>query len=137
MNWKRLLLAALVAYIFLQVSDFVLHGALMSGAYEPLAQIGVFRTETEMMPYLWVMFLTGIVFSFFFTFIFVKGYEGRGIAEGIRYGLYITVFWSFVNAFNSFTIYPIPYSMVWSWIFIGLFQLVVMGILVALIYKPK
>lgn len=137
MNWKRLLLAALVAYLFLQISDFVVHGGIMSKTYEDIGQAGVFRPEADMMRYTWVMFLTTIVFSFFFTFIFVKGYEGKGVAEGIRYGLYITCFWVFVNSFNSFVIYPLPYSLAWIWIFIGLIQMVVMGIIVALVYKRK
>lgn len=137
MNWKRLFLAALAGYIFLQLSDFVFHGTMMSETYEALAQSGVFRSEAEMTQYTWLMLLTGIVFSFFFTFIFARGYEGKGIPEGIRYGVYITLFWVFVNAFNSFAIYPLPYSIAWLWILIGFIQMIIMGIIVSLIYKPK
>ncbi len=137
MNWKRLFLAALAGYIFLQLSDFVFHGSMMSQTYEALAQSGVFRPEAEMIQYTWLMLLTGIVFSFFFTFIFARGYEGKGISEGIRFGLYITLFWVFVNAFNSFAIYPLPYSLAWMWILIGFIQMIIMGIIVSLVYKPK
>lgn len=53
------------------------------------------------------------VFAFFFTFIFAKGYEGKGVIEGIRYGIYNTLFTSSVSSFGQFIIYPIPYAVVW------------------------
>jgi hypothetical protein len=37
-----------------------------------------------MSGYLWVFWVIGIVFSFFFTFVFAKGYEGKGVMEGVR-----------------------------------------------------
>jgi hypothetical protein len=78
-----------------------------------------------------------VVFSFFFTYIFVKGHEGKGILEGVRYGIVIGFFWVFVNSYNAFVIVPIPYGLVWYWIISGFIQTIIAGILVALIYKPK
>jgi hypothetical protein len=83
------------------------------------------------------MFITGAVFSFFFAYIFAKGYEGRGMGEGIRFAIIITFFYYFVVAFDQFVTYPIPYGLTWIWIFTGFIQAVIFGILAALIYKPK
>jgi hypothetical protein len=97
----------------------------------------VFRPEEEMMGKMWVMWVADLVWSFFFVFIFVKGYQNRGIMEGIRYGIYIGLFFSFVYAYGSYTMYPLPYSLILQWFLIGLVQTIILGIVTAVIYKPK
>ncbi len=98
MNWKKLLIAALVVFILLQVTDFIIHGPILGGVYEPLCDGKTFRTEEDMNSYMWVMILMGLIFSFLFTFIFAKGYEGKGVMEGVRYGIIIGFFFVFVNS---------------------------------------
>lgn len=137
MNWKRLWLAALIAFIFLQITDYLIHWVILKGVYGNLATLGVFRNFSGMCGYIWVEIVMTVIFSFFFTYIFVKGYEGKGILEGIRYGIVIGFFWVFVNAYNAFVILPIPYGLVWYWIISGFIQTIIAGILLALIYKPK
>lgn len=137
MNWKRLLWAALAAFVLLQLSDFIIHGIMLEGFYQDLSAQGVFRSEAEMRGYFWVEILMTALFSFLFTFIFVKGYEGKGILEGVRYGIVIGFFWNYVNAYGAFVILPISYSLVWYWIIGGFVQVILAGILVSLIYKPK
>jgi magnesium-transporting ATPase (P-type) len=90
-----------------------------------------------MMSKMWVMWVTDIVWSFFFVFIFVKGYQNKGVMEGLRYGVYIGLFFSFVFAYSSYAMYPLPYSLIFQWFLIGLIQSVVLGIVTAVIYKPK
>ncbi|UCC80020.1 MAG: hypothetical protein JSW64_01300 [Candidatus Zixiibacteriota bacterium] len=137
MNWKRLLLAALVAFIFLQLSDFLVHWVILKCVYEDLMARGIFRSAGVICGYIWVMIIMTALFSFFFTYIFAKGYEGKGILEGVRYGIVIGFFWIFVNAYNVFAVIDIPYGLVWSWILAGFIQTIIAGILLALIYKPK
>ena len=137
MNWKRLLLAALVAFIFLQVTDFLAHWINLNAAYQSLAEQGIFRNSADKWRYLWVELLMTAIFSLIFTYIFVKGYEGKGIAEGIRYGIIIGFFWFYVHAYYSFVSLSIPYGLVWYWIISGFIQTIIAGILVALIYRPK
>jgi ABC-type multidrug transport system permease subunit len=137
MNTGKMLLAALIVFIALIITNFIIHGAIMSEVYSSLAEEGIIRPESEMSRYTWVEIITTLVYAFFFTFIFVKGYENKGILEGIRFGIYITIFYSFVTAFGQFVVYGIPYSITWAWILIGLIQNVILGIIAALIYKPK
>jgi hypothetical protein len=85
---------------------------------------------------MWVQFVTPIFFCFFFIYIFVRGYQGRGIMEGVRYALIIWGFVSIPTTYGQYMIYPLPYSLVWKWLLSDLLVLVVSGILVALIYKP-
>jgi hypothetical protein len=137
MNWKRLLWAALAAFILLQLTDFLIHGIMLEGHYQNLSTQGIFRSEAEMWGYMWVKILMNALFSLLFTYIFIKGYEGKGILEGIRYGIIIGFFWKYINAYSAFVILPISYGLVWYWIISGFVQLILAGILVSLIYKPK
>lgn len=137
MNWKRLLLAALAAFVFLQLTDLIIHGKLLEGFYQGLSAQGVFRSDAARSGYLWVEILMTALFSLFFTYIFVKGYEGKGLLEGIRYGIIIGFFWKYINAYDTFVILPIPYALVWYWIIAGFVQLILAGLLLSLIYKPR
>ena len=41
---------------------------------------------------MWIEWLDGFIVSFLFTYIFTKGYQGRGIMEGLRSGFIIRTF---------------------------------------------
>jgi len=137
MNWKKIFLAALLVFVALALTELIIHAAILKGTYDSLAQENVFRDKSQMMSYTWVMVIIGLVYSFFFAFIFAKGYEGKGLTEGIRYGIYIGFFWVFVSSFNTFSVFRIPYSLIWYWIIFGFIQTILYGIIVALIYRPK
>ena len=137
MNWKKLILAAVLIFGAMIITEFIIHVGILGSCYEPREEKGIFRPESDIMGYIWVKLIIGAVYSFFFMFIFVKGYEGRGLMEGIRYGIYITLFFNFTMAFMQYVLYGIPYSIVWSWIISGLIQNVIFGTIAALIYKPE
>lgn len=122
-----------VVYVILRVTDFIVHGVILASCYGSAG----FRPEAEMNSYLWVFWVTSIVFSFFFTFIFAKGCEGKGVMEGVRYGFYVGMLIWFTGAYAQFVTYSIPYSLVWYWIILGVIQMILCGIAAALIYKPK
>jgi uncharacterized membrane protein YagU involved in acid resistance len=137
MNWKRLWLTALLVFIVLEITNILLHGHILMNVYSSPDAAPAFRPAETANRLMWVFFVTGAVFSFFYAFIFAKGYEGRGLAEGIRYGFYIGLFYNYTVAFNEFVLYPIPYRLAWYWIFGGVVQSIVLGILAALVYRPK
>jgi len=132
-NIKKLILPAIVIFIFFEASDFVIHHVLLGPIYEKL--INVWRPD--MMAKMWIMHLATVVYSFLFVYIFSKGYKGRGLIEGLRYGIVIGFFMYFVNALNSYVIYPLPYSLAIHWFVYGMIQAVLAGIIVALVYRPK
>ena len=137
MNWKKLWLAVLFVYLAYVATNLLIHGLILGDYYMKPDFQSALRPEEEMNKFSWVRFVTMAVFAFFFTFIFAKGYERKGIMEGVRYGIYIAIFTFFVSSFDQFIVYPIPYSAVWYWIIAGLIQSVLMGIIAALVYKSK
>ena len=137
MNWSKLIWAAIVVFVALVITDLIIHLVLLKGMYQNLAAAGIFRPWDSMMCYWWVILITMLAYAFFFTFIFVKGYEGKGMAEALRYAIYITLFICFVFSFIQFVLYEVPYGLAWLWIVLGFVQNLIMAILAALIYKPK
>jgi hypothetical protein len=82
------------------------------------------------------MYVIGVMVALLFTYIFIKGREGKGIAEGVRYGVII---WLFVNVpMGAFlwVFLPISYQIILKALIYGLLEMLVAGILVAAIYKP-
>ncbi len=137
MNWKRFWLTALLVFIGFEITNIVIHGFLMMGIYNSEPVKSAFRPEEMMNRYMWVMHVTGLVYCFFFTFFFVKGYENKGLVEGIRFGFYVGLFYTYVSTFNEFVLFSIPYSLAWYWILEGVVQSILLGLLAAAIYRPK
>ena len=75
--------------------------------------------------------------AFFFSFIFSKGYEGKGIAEGVRYGLYIGIWMSVGMAYATYAMIAIPYSLALQWFVYGVIEYVIYGIALALVFRKK
>ena len=136
MNTKRLLLTALVVFIVLEVLGYLVHGVILASTYQMEDVKVAFRPEAEMMSKMWIMYLTDIIWSFFFAFFFAKGYEGRGIMEGVQFGFYIGLFWSLVFSYQSYAFVPMPYFLSFQWFIYGMIISIILGIAAALVYKP-
>jgi len=137
MNWKKLWLAAFLVFIAYVAMSLLIHSVILGGEYMKPDIQKALRPDAEMSGYFWVRIVIMAVFAFFFTFIFAKGYERKGLMEGIRFGIYVTFFYFLVGTFEMFVIFPLPYRVVWYWIAAGLVQSVIMGVIAALVYKPK
>ena len=137
MNVKRFWIAFVVVYILAQLTDILVHVVILGSTYESEGIKEIFRNMDEMNAKMWIMYVTDLVWVFFFTYIFVKGYENKGLLEGLKYGVYIGLFIPFVFAYQSYVIYPVPYSLAFQWFLYGVIQCIIYGIVVAAIYRPK
>jgi hypothetical protein len=126
--------AVAVLFVALGIMDYVFHGLVMSGAYRATAPL--WRPLEEMNKFRPLMWLVGLVWAFFFVLIFGKGYEGKGLMEGVRFGLYIGVFSGFSMGFGSYSTMPITAGIAFGWFLITIVESIVAGILTVSIYKP-
>jgi quinol-cytochrome oxidoreductase complex cytochrome b subunit len=132
MNWKRLLPAALAVYVAVQAIDFVLNMLFMKSANEQLKSLW----RPDMASKMWLMYVFGALVALLFTYIFVQGREGKGQAEGVRFGLIMWLFITVPMNVAWWVMLPIPHFVLVRWILFGLLEMLVAGILVAAIYKP-
>jgi hypothetical protein len=133
MNTKKFLLASLAVFITLLILEFVIHKLLLVSVYESVQEV----LRPDMKDKMWIMYLTGIIFSLLFVYIFSKGYEGKGIIEGAKYGLIIGLVVHLVGSYNQYVVYPLPYGLVLKWFIYGTIEMIVAGIVLAFVYKPK
>lgn len=133
MNMKKFLLTSLAVFVTYQILEFVIHNIVLSSDYEGLMSVW----RPDMMDKIWIMYVTGAIFSLLFVYIFTKGQEGKGVMEGVKYGFIIGLLVSFVGAFNQYMVYPITYALTWKWTIYGLIELMILGAVTALIYKPE
>jgi len=132
MNIKRFLAGGLAIFVIFQVCDFVIHGLILGDVY--MSMMNVWRPD--MMSLMWIMYVSSFVFSFLMMYVFVKGYEGRGIPEGIRFGILIGILTNGIGAFYQYALYPLPFSLIIQWFVYGLVEFILAGIAAAAIYRP-
>lgn len=133
MNFRYWIRASLAVFVVYMVLDFILHSFILSSYYR--AQPNLWRPE--MMSTMWIMQLSLLVMSFLFVFIFAKGYEGKGLAEGLRFGLIMGAFYSLPHIMGQYVVYPIPLSLALGWLAGGIVEFLACGLVAAAIYKAK
>ena len=131
MNWNRYFIGSIVVFVVIFILDYLFHEVLLASFY--MANEACMRPE----PYWLAIFLGELIFAFGFCFIFLKGYEGKGCAEGVRYGLYVGIAFGISNAMISYAVYPFS-----GWVMLAYFFgipiiLMIAGAVFASIYKPK
>ncbi len=130
---KKVLTGFAVVFVLSEIMMFLIHGVLLASTYE--AAKAAFRPDMQSL--MWIYHVLAVVGAFFFTFVFSKGYEGKGIAEGVRYGLYIGIWMGTGMAYGSYSMIDIPYSLALQWFFYSIVECVVYGIAVAMVFGKQ
>ena len=134
MKNKTFWIGLIVVFIVMQALGYVIHEVLMGDTYEKLASI--FRPEAEMMDMMWMMMVSGAVMMFMFCYIFTRGYEGKGIMEGVRFGFLIGLLMAGPMAIDPHVIYPVPAEVATICLISSVMSLIIAGAVFASIYKP-
>ncbi|MEZ4749119.1 MAG: hypothetical protein R3B54_00420 [Bdellovibrionota bacterium] len=131
-NIPRFVIAVFVMFIFIFATDFVLHGIILKPDYAATASI--WRPEAEMEKYFLFMLLGQMIIAKYFTFLFIKGYEGTGMMEGVRFGLLMGIL--FIGTYLiQFAVSPITVKILVAWCLGSLVQGILGGMLLTVVYK--
>ncbi len=128
-----MLIGFVAVFVTLEVLDIIIHGVILMSTY--MAMQNVWRTD--MIAKMWVLHVVKIITAFFFAVIFSKGYENKGIMEGIRYGFYVGMIVSSGFAFGSYASFPIPHMLAIHWFLLTLVEYIIAGVVIALVYGRK
>ncbi len=134
MKNKTFWIGFVAVFVVMQGLGYVIHEVMMGDTYERLASI--FRPEAEMYDMMWMMMVSGAITIFMFCYIFTKGYEGKGIMEGVRFGALIGFLMAGPMAIDPHVIYPVPAEVASIWLISGIATLMIAGAVFAAIYKP-
>ncbi|KPJ52648.1 hypothetical protein AMJ39_07320 [candidate division TA06 bacterium DG_24] len=133
MNVLRFVIAGVVVFVaFLVLQNFIVHGLILKGAYEATADVW----REDMMSKMPLMYLLTLIISFLLVFIFHKGYEGRGLAEGLRFGFWLGLLMNLSMALGSYAAYPVPGLLALQWFIYGMIIYLIVGVIIAAIYRP-
>ncbi len=130
---KKMLIAVVAVFVTLEVLDALIHGVILMGTYTAMQNVW----RTDMMAKMWVLHVVKIITSFFFVIIFSKGYENKGIMEGLRFGFYIGMIIASGFAFGSYASFPIPHMLALHWFLLTLVEYLIAGVVAAQVYKPS
>ena len=136
MNTKRLILAMVVAFAVLWVTDFLIHGVWMTPDYRATQQL--WRTDAEMQSHMAWMLGAQLLFVITFVILWAKGFAShtKNIACAVGYGLLMGLF-SGVWALIMYVVVPMPGSIAAKWFFAGIVQTILLGLVTFWIYKPS
>jgi hypothetical protein len=133
MNIKRFLAGGFAVFSVFLICDFIIHNLILMEFYASMPDIW----RSDIMSLMWIMYLCSFVFSYLMMYVFVKGYEDRGLLEGVRFGIIIGLMTNITGAFYQYALYPLPFSLVLQWAGYGLIEFILAGLAASAIYRPK
>lgn len=132
---KTFWLGFLVIYVVWQVIGYLTHNVLLAEHYALLTD--TFRPPAEIEDNMWLLWVSSAIMLYLFCQIFTAGYQGKGVAEGMRFGLLLGLFLSVPSAIDSYVIYPITPAIAGIWFMTGVIGFVIVGAIFAAIYRPS
>ncbi len=135
MNWKRFGLAALCVLLSMMTTGFLVHGVLLVGDYKALGSM--MRNDEDAVAHFPLNLIAHIAMALAIIWINAKGVEQKPwLDQGLRFGF---AFW-LVGSISVYLIYcavqPLPGILVTKQISYGLLESLLMGAVVAVIYRP-
>jgi len=131
---KRFTVTVLAVFAFIWGFEFLFHGFYMADLYEATKHL--WRPEAEMQDRFILLIGGQLLIAVMFCWIFAKGHEGRGIMEGVRYGVYIALLFAGPHLIMH-AVAPYPTELTLSWIGGGFVEMILAGMVAASIYRPK
>jgi hypothetical protein len=135
MNWKKFGIAFIAVYIVNRILSFLIHAVWLGETYGSLSHL--WRPDADLVAKQWIMFVTAAFYCFFFVYIYIRGCENKGLIEGIRFGAIIGLFFGVPMSYDWYVILAIPYSLALKWFLSGMLTSIIMGVVVATLYKPE
>ena len=136
MNYARLALTAVVAWVVDSIYGFLVFGVALNSEFDRYRP-GVFRSVDAINANLPLMFAASLIGLFFLAYIFAKGYEGGpGLQEGLRFGVVVGLFELFGIWIPDYAVYNYGRKLAAETAVAGFIDVVIVGIVFGLMYKP-
>ena len=134
MNVKRLVIAIVVIYFVAYRIATVYSEVIFADQYADFNTL--IRPGAQSGGYLVAMLLGYLVMTSLFCYIFTRGYENKGLAEGLRYGLLMGVLLATVDLYYGLLL-PVSTALIVLNTLLSIIIWVVAGLILAAVYKPK
>ena len=133
MNVKRYILGSIAVFVFIFLAEGVFHGIIMEPNYS--SHMDILRPQEEADANMGFMAAGFLVMAFGFCYIFIQGYKGTGVMEGVRFGLYTALAFGLSTKLINYTVFPWPADWIWTTTLGEGIILMAAGALIAVLYK--
>ena len=136
MNWSRFTLATLAVFVVSTLLNFVIHGVLLKPAY--MNSEDLMRTPADSQAHAVFLLVGFLFFSIGFVWIYTAGVNPtHWVSQGVHYGVLVWLVASVSRYFIYYAIQPWPMQVVLEQIGLELIMSLILGVLVAAIYRVK
>lgn len=131
---KKFLLAWIAIFLAWMIGSFVVHTVLLHDDYMQLPNL--FRTEADAQQYFPLMILAQVILAGAFSWIYAQGVHDKPWPpQGIRFGVAVALLTIVPTYMIYYVVQPMPglvvlKQMIFDWILI-----VILGLIVAAIYR--
>ena len=133
---KKFAIAWLAVFIVWMVGSFVVHGVLLHDDYAKLPNL--FRSEADSQPYFPLMILAHVVLAGAFVWIYARGVEAKPwLGQGIRFGFVMALLTVVPMYAIYYVVQPMPGVVVVKQIIFDGLLLLILGAVVAFLYRNK
>jgi hypothetical protein len=128
---KRAIVAVALIFVLWSALDFVIHGIVLSKAYQSTAAL--WRPMDEMKMYL--IYTSTFLLAVAFVSIYVLFVEEKRVGTGVKYGLLFGLGVGISMGYGTYAVMPIPYHMAFTWFLGTVIESTLAGIIVGLVVK--
>ena len=133
MDVKKYFMPTLFVFVVIMIFNIIFHGYIMENLY--LSNSHFFRPQDEIQKHRYFMWIANLIYSFAFCYIYSKGHEKKEdpLAQGIRFGLWMSLLIWLPHTIINLTIFPYPKSLEVAWLAGYITQSVLAGITAAVV----
>jgi hypothetical protein len=134
---KRFAVAWAVLFVAWMIEGFVVHGTLLGSDYRQVPQL--FRPEADAQNYFGWMVLAHVLVAGAFVWIYERGVQADRpwVGQGIRFGVAVALLTAVPTYLIYYVVQPMPTALVIKQIVLDPIGIVVLGLIVAWIYRPR
>ena len=135
MNFPRIALAAVAAWIVSLPVGYVINDFLLADIYE--ANRSALRPTADVTANLPLGFAFVLIGFFAFAYAYAKGYEGgNGVMEGVRFGVLIALIVTGFGLIWQYVLYPINATLAAAVIVDSIVEFALYGGVIGALYRP-
>ncbi len=130
---KKFIISGLIVFTFSLLYNGLVHGVILKSSYDPIRHL-LRKDMNQKMP---LSLFATLAISYLFVLNFTKWSKGKGIKEGIAYGIFFAFLIGLFVDVNQYVMYPLPAHIAGEWFASGMIEFVMNGIILSLIYKKS
>ncbi len=131
---KRFLFAWIAVFVVWFIGSFVVHAVLLHDDYMQLPNL--FRSEADAQRYFPFMILAHVILAGAFVWIYIQGVHDKPwLPQGIRFGIAVALLTIVPTYMIYFVVQPMPGGVVVKQMIFDGILLVILGMVVAAIYR--